>query len=66
MAARPSPFAARLLALTAGLCLALAGTARAQVVSLAEPIPVTDDLAVVLEQGARLESERRWAEALSH
>ena len=38
---------------------------RAQVVTLAEPVPVTDDLATVFEQGSRLESERKWAEALS-
>lgn len=40
--------------------------ARAQVVTLAEPVVAHDDLAVVLEQGTRLERERRWAEALSH
>ena len=38
----------------------------AQSVTLARPIPATDDLAVVFEQGAKLESERRWAEALQH
>jgi carboxyl-terminal processing protease len=40
--------------------------AHAQVVTLAEPVPATDDLATVLEAGSRLESERKWAEALSH
>jgi carboxyl-terminal processing protease len=48
-----------------GLVLA-ASTARAQTVTLAEPIATHDDVAVVLETGARLERERRWAEALSH
>jgi carboxyl-terminal processing protease len=38
---------------------------RAQVVTLAEPVPATDDLATVFEKGSRLESERKWAEALS-
>jgi carboxyl-terminal processing protease len=55
--------AGRLLA----VCLVLAtNVARAQVVTLAEPVVTHDDLAVVLEQGSRLERERRWAEALSH
>lgn len=40
--------------------------ARAQVVTLAEPVPVTDDLAAVFEHGIRLERDRRWAEALTH
>jgi carboxyl-terminal processing protease len=40
--------------------------ARGQAVTLAEPVATHDDLAVVLEQGSRLERERRWAEALSH
>jgi carboxyl-terminal processing protease len=50
------------------LALALAANAYGQTpsVTLAEPVPAPDDLAVVLEQGARLEQERRWAEALSH
>ena len=53
-------------------CLLLAATlppvqvVRGQVVTLADPIAAVDDLAVVLEQGARLERERRWADALSH
>lgn len=42
------------------------GIARGQGVTLAEPVVTHDDLAVVLEQGSRLERERRWAEALSH
>lgn len=37
-----------------------------QTIRLAEPPPTADNLASVLEQGARLERERRWAEALSH
>jgi len=48
-----------------GLSL-LAGSARAQTVTLAQPVPATDDLAVVVENGARLERDRRWAEALTH
>jgi carboxyl-terminal processing protease len=49
------------------VCLILAPSlARGQVVTLAEPVATHDDLAVVLEQGSRLERERRWAEALSH
>jgi len=49
------------------VCLVLvAGVARAQTVTLAEPIATHDDLASVLELGTRLERERRWAEALSH
>lgn len=49
-----------LLALTA---LVPAG---GQTIRLAEPPSAADNLASVLEQGARLERERRWAEALSH
>jgi carboxyl-terminal processing protease len=49
-----------LLALTA---LVPAG---GQTFRLAEPRSAADNLASVLEQGARLERERRWAEALSH
>src|SRR5262245_31364274 len=49
------------------VCLVLAAsTARAQTVTLAQPIATHDDLAVVLEKGSQLERERRWAEALSH
>jgi carboxyl-terminal processing protease len=49
------------------VCIALsAATARGQTVTLAQPVATHDDLAVVLEQGSRLERERRWAEALSH
>src|SRR5262245_42859610 len=49
------------------VCLVLAAaTARGQTVTLAQPVATYDDLAVVLEQGSRLERERRWAEALSH
>lgn len=44
----------------------IAALVRAQVVTLAQPVASHDDLAVVLEQGTRLERERRWAEALSH
>ena len=51
----------------AAVCLILAAaTARAQTVTLAQPVVTHDDLAVVLETGSRLERERRWAEALSH
>ncbi len=57
-------------ALASWAVLAIAGLdvaplAYAQVVTLAEPVPVTDDLATVFENGSRLESERKWAEALS-
>ena len=48
--------------LAAALCVS---PATAQVVELAAPIPATDDLATVFEKGARLEGERKWAEALS-
>jgi carboxyl-terminal processing protease len=54
------------LAVLLAAALVSCPVARAQVVTLAEPVPVTDDLAVVFEQGTRLERERRWAEALSH
>ena len=47
------------------MALAAAPTAFAQFVELAQPVPVTDDLATVFEKGSRLESERKWAEALS-
>jgi carboxyl-terminal processing protease len=50
-------------------CLLLAATApvaRGQVVTLAEPVVAADELADVMKNGARLERERRWAEALSH
>ncbi len=49
-----------------GFLTGASALARAQVVTLAEPVVTHDDLAVVLEQGSRLERERRWAEALSH
>jgi carboxyl-terminal processing protease len=63
MLVRKLPAVARLLA----LCLVLAAsTARAQTVTLAEPVATHDALAVVMEQGSRLERERKWAEALSH
>jgi carboxyl-terminal processing protease len=65
MAARRPILVAGILAWT--LCLGLMPLpARAQSVTLAQPIPAKDDLAVVFEQGARLERERRWAEALQH
>src|SRR4051794_14095692 len=49
------------------VCLFLStSVARAQSVTLAQPIATHDDLAVVLEKGSQLERERRWAEALSH
>src|SRR5262245_49658034 len=48
------------------LSLLAISTAHAQTVTLATPVAAIDDLASVLEQGARLERERRWAEALSH
>ena len=54
---------ARLLA----VCLALAvSTARAQIVTLAEPVAAPDALADVINHGSRLELERKWAEALSY
>jgi carboxyl-terminal processing protease len=52
--------------LLALLSLAPLPQASGQVVTLAEPVPATDDLATVLDAGSRLESERKWAEALSH
>ncbi|MCC6493354.1 MAG: S41 family peptidase [Pirellulales bacterium] len=49
------------------VCLVLAGPpAGAQVVTLAEPIAVADDMAAVFQKGSQLERERRWAEALTH
>src|SRR5687767_13745895 len=45
---------------------ALPQVVTAQVVTLAEPIVTHDPIAVVIDEGARLERERRWAEALSH
>ncbi|MEX2174031.1 MAG: S41 family peptidase [Pirellulaceae bacterium] len=45
--------------------LALSSSVQAQVVTLAEPIPVADDLATTFEKGSRLENERNWAAALS-
>ena len=66
MAARPSPLVLASLVLALLSCQALAPPAFAQTVTLAQPIPATNDLAVVFEQGARLESERRWAEAIQH
>ena len=54
----------RLLAVVSRL--SLPSTAQAQTVTLRSPVATHDDLAVVLEQGSRLERERRWAEALSH
>lgn len=44
----------------------LAPAGRAQTVTLAQPVPATDDLAVMLEAGSRLERDRRWAEALTY
>jgi carboxyl-terminal processing protease len=64
MAARCKLLALGHLASLALLSLSLAAPASAQTVTLAQPIPATSDLAVVFEQGARLEQERRWAEAL--
>ena len=57
-------FPLRLLALLTLFALAPL-SARGQEVELAQPIAVTDDLATVFEKGSRLESERKWAEALS-
>jgi carboxyl-terminal processing protease len=57
-------FSLRLLALLTLFALAPLST-RAQEVELAQPIAVKDDLATVFEKGSRLESERKWAEALS-
>src|SRR5262245_59150374 len=48
------------------LSLLAGGTARAQTVTLAQPVPATDDLALVLEAGKRLERDRRWGEALTY
>jgi len=48
------------------LSLLTAPVARAQTVTLALPVPATDDLAVVVETGSRLERDRRWAEALTY
>ena len=63
----PRSLSLRSIALLAALMAiqATAPLARAQIVELAEPIPVTDDLATVFEKGSRLEGERKWAEALS-
>jgi carboxyl-terminal processing protease len=62
--------ARRLNHLWRSVCLLVLGlaaaAAQAQTVTLAPPVPATDNLAVVLEHGARLEQERRWVEALSH
>jgi carboxyl-terminal processing protease len=66
MAARRLPLVLSLVALALLSCQALHRAAYAQTVTLAQPIPATNDLAVVFEQGARLESERRWAEAIQH
>ncbi|MDX1948387.1 MAG: S41 family peptidase [Pirellulaceae bacterium] len=55
-----------LLAILLAWALATSSLARAQVVTLAEPVAVADDLATVFEKGSRLERERRWAEALTH
>ncbi len=58
--------------LFAVFCLVLAAStapiqlAHAQTVTLQQPIATHDDIAAVLENGSRLERERRWAEALSH
>jgi carboxyl-terminal processing protease len=57
-------FPLRLLALLTLFALAPL-SASAQEVELAQPVAVTDDLATVFEKGSRLESERKWAEALS-
>jgi carboxyl-terminal processing protease len=70
MAARRSLLAAGLSAWFAVLGLASFAPAQSvapaqrPTVTLAQPIPATNDLAAVFEQGARLEQERRWAEAL--
>ena len=54
---------ARLLA----VCLVLAcTTARAQIVTLAEPVAAPDALAEVISRGSQLELDRKWAEALSY
>jgi carboxyl-terminal processing protease len=63
MLARRLLASARLIA----VCLVLAATsARAQTVTLAQPVAAPDALASVLQEGTRLERERKWAEALSH
>ncbi len=49
-----------------GLSLLALATARAQTATLAAPLPATDDLAVVVEMGTRLERDRRWAEAVTY
>src|SRR5688572_4064342 len=64
MAARRSPLVLASLALALLSCPALTPPGFAQTVTLAQPIPATNDLAVVFEQGARLEQERKWAEAI--
>jgi carboxyl-terminal processing protease len=63
MLVRRLSIVARLLA----VCLVLAvGTARGQIVTLAEPIAAPDALAEVISHGSQLELERKWAEALSY
>src|SRR5829696_1852770 len=52
--------------LASGLLAVSAATAQNPVVTLAQPVPATDDLAVLLERGSRLERDRRWAEALTY
>src|SRR6478735_7427303 len=59
----------RLLAVCLTLLTSVAAAPQvtlAQAVTLSQPVATHDDLAVVLENGSRLERERRWAEALSH
>jgi carboxyl-terminal processing protease len=54
------------LSFVLALLLGLSTLAQAQTVTLSQPVASTDDLAVVLEKGARLERERNWAGALTH
>jgi carboxyl-terminal processing protease len=66
MPTRSTPLLLGLAASLAFSALALVAPAAGQTVTLAQPIPATNDLAVVFEHGARLESERRWAEAIQY
>lgn len=63
-----SPFASKLCALLLAVCAGLWPQIAPADDASASPIRVeaADDLAKVFELGARLERERRWADALSH
>jgi carboxyl-terminal processing protease len=63
----PRIFARYLFGWLVGLSLLAApSAAHAQTVTLALPVPATDDLAIAVEAGSRLERDRRWAEALTY